>query len=136
MEAWWLFSRTGRTYFYAFRLYLPKDFPQTTERLVLAQWCQLCEARRCRPDRPVLAICYEEGRLQVTRQNQDEKVVLYQGTARRAENRTLPRSDPPTRSHFAMVEDEGDVVRGDTWIPLSKGSRSGFETHRVRLSVS
>jgi hypothetical protein len=38
MEAWWLFSRTGRTYAYSFSLYLPKDFPQTTERLVLAQW--------------------------------------------------------------------------------------------------
>src|SRR5258707_4227660 len=27
MEAWWLFSRTGRTYVYSFGLYLPKDFP-------------------------------------------------------------------------------------------------------------
>lgn len=79
MEAWWLFSRTSRTYAYSFSLYLPKDFPQTSERLVLAQWRQLCEARRCRPDRPILAIRYEDGRLQVTRQNQDEKVILYQG---------------------------------------------------------
>jgi Polysaccharide lyase len=80
MEAWWLFSRSGRTYAYAFSLYLPIDFPQTKERLVLAQWRQLCEARKCQPDRPVLAIRYEEGRIQVTRQNQDEKVILYQGS--------------------------------------------------------
>ena len=80
MEAWWLFSRTGRTYAYAFSLYLPKDFPQTKERLVLAQWRQLCEARRCRPDRPVLAIRYEDAHLQVTRQDQDEKIVLFQGS--------------------------------------------------------
>ena len=74
-----LFSRTGRTYVYAFSLYLPADFPETRERLVLAQWRQLCEARKCQPDRPVLALRYEEGHIQVTRQNQDEKVTLYQG---------------------------------------------------------
>jgi hypothetical protein len=79
MEAWWLFSRTGRLYVYSFSLYLPADFPVTSQRLVLAQWRQLCEAARCRPDRPILAIRYEDGRLQVTRQNQDEKVILYQG---------------------------------------------------------
>lgn len=80
MEALWLFSRTGKTYAYSFSLYLPEDFPQTEERLVLGQWRQLCEAKKCRPDRPILAIRYEAGRLQVTRQNQEEKVVLYQGT--------------------------------------------------------
>jgi hypothetical protein len=80
MEALWLFSHTGKTYAYSFSLYLPDDFPQTRERLVLAQWRQLCEAKKCRPDRPIIAIRYEDGRLQVTRQNQEEKVVLYQGT--------------------------------------------------------
>ncbi len=80
MEALWLFSGTGKTYAYSFSLYLPEDFPQTEERLVLGQWRQLCEAKKCRPDRPILAIRYEAGRLQVTRQNQEEKVVLYQGT--------------------------------------------------------
>ena len=79
MEALWLWSRTGRTYVYSFSLFLPRDFPTTSERLVLAQWRQLCEASRCRPDRPIVAIRYEDGRLQVTRQNQDEKVILYQG---------------------------------------------------------
>jgi hypothetical protein len=80
MESLWFFSRTGRTYAYSFSLYLPNDFPQTPERLVLAQWRQLCEARHCRPDRPILAIRYEDGRLQVTRQNQEQKVILYQSS--------------------------------------------------------
>lgn len=79
MEEWWLFSRTGRTYVYSFSLYLPTDFPVTSQRLVLAQWRQLCEGARCWPDRPLVAIRYEDGRLQVTRQNQDEKVILYHG---------------------------------------------------------
>lgn len=79
MEAWWLFSRTARTYVYTFSLYVPKDFPVTSQRSVLAQWRQLCEAAHCRPDRPILAIRYEDGRLQVTRQNQDEKEILYRG---------------------------------------------------------
>jgi Polysaccharide lyase len=79
MEALWLFSHTGRTYAYSFSIYIPQDFPKTPQRLVLAQWRQLCEARQCGPDRPILAIRYEEGHLLVTRQNQDEKIVLYQG---------------------------------------------------------
>jgi len=80
MEAWWLFSHTGRSYAYKFSLYLPTNFPQTKERLVLAQWRQLCEARKCQPDRPILAIRYEEGHIQVSRQEQEEKVILYQGS--------------------------------------------------------
>jgi hypothetical protein len=80
MEAPWLFSHTSRAYLYFFSVYLPNDFPQTTERLVLAQWRQSCEARRCQPDRPVLAIRYQDGQLQVTRQSQELKIVLYQGS--------------------------------------------------------
>jgi hypothetical protein len=38
MESWWLFSRAGRAYVPSFSLYLPNDFPQTSERLVIAQW--------------------------------------------------------------------------------------------------
>jgi hypothetical protein len=77
MEAWWLFSRAERTYVYSFSLYLPKDFPQTAERLVIAQWRQLCE-HTCVPDNPILALRYELGRLQVTRNDEHGKTVLYQ----------------------------------------------------------
>ncbi|MFY9743563.1 MAG: heparin lyase I family protein [Candidatus Sulfotelmatobacter sp.] len=79
MESWWLFSRTGRTYVYSFSLYLPNDFPQTSERLVIAQWRQLCEGSPCVPDNPILALRYEIGRLQVTRNDEHGKTVLYQG---------------------------------------------------------
>jgi hypothetical protein len=79
MESWWLFSRTGRTYVYSFSLYLPDHFPQTSERLVIAQWRQLCEGSPCVPDNPVLALRYEIGRLQVTRNDEHGKTVLYQG---------------------------------------------------------
>ncbi|HVR27734.1 MAG TPA: heparin lyase I family protein [Candidatus Polarisedimenticolia bacterium] len=78
MEAWWLFSRAERTYVYSFSLYLPKDFPQRAERLVIAQWRQLCE-RTCVPDNPILALRYELGRLQVTRNDEHGKTLLYQG---------------------------------------------------------
>src|SRR5579872_2224311 len=78
MESWWLFSRPGRTYVYSFSLYLPADFPQTPERLVIAQWRQLC-LRACFPDNPVLALRYESGRLQVTRNDEHGKTLLYQG---------------------------------------------------------
>ena len=80
MESWWLFSRTGRTYSYSFSLYVPKEIPQTSERLVIAQWKQLCEARRCRPDYPILAIRLEDARLRVTRRDEQGTQVLYQGS--------------------------------------------------------
>jgi hypothetical protein len=79
MESWWLFSRTGRTYVYSFSLYLPDNFPQTAERLVIAQWRQLCEGSPCVPDNPILALRYEMGRLQVTRNDERGKRLLYQG---------------------------------------------------------
>jgi hypothetical protein len=120
MEAWWLFSRTGRTYAYSFSIYLPEDFPQTSERLVLAQWRQLCEARRCRPDRPILAIRYEDGRLQVARQDQDDKVVLYQGTeqvrGRWLDFRFVTRFDAEASGHIDATLNGQDIVhyRGPT----------------------
>ncbi|HTZ98109.1 MAG TPA: heparin lyase I family protein [Terriglobales bacterium] len=79
MESWWLWSRTGRTYVYSFSLYLPNDFPQTSERLVIAQWRQLCEGSPCIPDNPILALRYEIGRVQVTRNDEHGKMLLYQG---------------------------------------------------------
>lgn len=78
MESWLLFSRTGRTYVYSFSLYLPNNFPQTPERLVIAQWRQLCEGSPCVPDNPILALRYEIGRLQVTRNDEHGKTLLYQ----------------------------------------------------------
>jgi hypothetical protein len=79
MESWWLFSRAGRTYVYSFSLYLPNDFPQTLERLVVAQWRQLCEGSPCLPDNPILALRYEIGRIQITRNDEHGKTLLYQG---------------------------------------------------------
>lgn len=81
MEPWSLFSRTQRTYVYSFSLYLPHELPQTSERLVIAQWKQVCEARRCRPDNPILAIRCENGQIVVTRHGESGKEILYQGTA-------------------------------------------------------
>jgi hypothetical protein len=79
MESWWLYARSGHSYVYSFSLKLPTDLPQTSERLVIAQWRQLCEAKQCRPDRPIIAIRLENGTLQVTKQDEERKVILYQG---------------------------------------------------------
>ena len=77
MEAWWLYDHLNRTYRYSFSLYLPADFPIVPTRLVIAQWKQLCEWTRCRPDNPVLAIRYQNGELFVTRQDDHARSVLY-----------------------------------------------------------
>jgi len=127
MEAWWLFSRTGRTYVYSFSLFLPGEFPQTSQRLVLAQWRQLCEARRCRPDRPIFAIRYEDGHLQVTRQDQDDKVVLYQGAeevrGRWLDFRFVTRFDATANGRIDGTLNGQQIVhyRGPTVFPPAPG---------------
>ncbi len=77
MEAWWLFAHLHRTYRYSFSLFLPADFPVVPTRLVLAQWKQLCEWIKCRPDNPVLAIRYQNGELFITRRDEKKDFVLY-----------------------------------------------------------
>ena len=77
MESWWLYARLGRTYVYSFSLYIPADFPQTPDRLVIAQWKQLCW--RCHPDNPVLALRYQSGRLRITRRDAYHSEELYRG---------------------------------------------------------
>jgi hypothetical protein len=78
MENWGLFARAGRTYAYSFSLYLPDDLPSTAQRLVIAQWKQLCETEHCTPDYPILALRYQQGLLQVTRQDDQGRHVLFQ----------------------------------------------------------
>ena len=80
MESWWLVSRTGRAYSYSFSIHIPRDFPQISERLVIAQWKQVCEAWRCRPDNPILAIRYEDGLLKITRRDQRGTETLYRSS--------------------------------------------------------
>jgi Polysaccharide lyase len=80
MESWWLYARTGRSYACSFSLYLPKEIPLTSKRLVIAQWRQLCEARRCRPDYPILALRLENAHLRVTRRDEGGSHVLYEGS--------------------------------------------------------
>lgn len=77
MEAPRFWSQPGRTYDYAFSLYLPRDFPIVKVRLVIAQWKQLCEWGPCRPDNPVLAIRYVGGVLFVTRKNDAGEATVY-----------------------------------------------------------
>lgn len=77
MEEWWLFAHLDRTYRYSFSLFLPADFPVVPTRLVLAQWKEVCEWNRCRPDNPVLALRYQEGELFVTRQDDHARSILY-----------------------------------------------------------
>lgn len=115
MESWWLFSRTGRKYIYSFSLYLPNDFPQTSQRLVLAQWKELCEAPHCRSGNPVLAIRYTDGRLQVTRHDTAGKSVLYQSVedvrGRWLDFRFAIRFDASGEGNIAATLNGQEIVR-------------------------
>lgn len=108
LEAWWLYARLNRTYRYSFSLYLPADFPIVPTRLVLAQWKQLCEWTRCRPDNPVLAIRYQNGALFVTRQDDHARSVLY-STNREMRGRWL---DFRFETRFSREQDG----RIDAWL--------------------
>ena len=46
---------------------------------MIAQWRQLCEARRCRPDYPILALRLESAHLRVTRRDEGGGHV-YEGS--------------------------------------------------------
>ncbi len=78
LESFWLYSRSGESYAYSFSLYLPRDLPPNAQRLVIAQWKQLCMASSCQPDNPILAIRYTGGRLSVTRHDEIGNEILYQ----------------------------------------------------------
>jgi len=120
MESWWLYARTARTYVYSFSLYLPRDFPLTSGRLVLAQWRQLCEARRCRPDYPLVAVRYEGGGIKVTRKDEKGTDVLYQGEddirGRWLDFRFVMRFDSSDAGSIAVTLDGKSIVqyRGPT----------------------
>ncbi len=108
MEAWYLVAHMHRTYRYSFSLFLPADFPNVPTRLVLAQWKQLCEWPRCRPDNPVLAIRYQNGELAVARQDDRAKSILY-STKQESRGRWL---DFRFETRFSRGED-GQI---DIWL--------------------
>jgi hypothetical protein len=127
MESWWLYSHMGRTYVYSFSLYLPKDFPLTSERLVLAQWRQLCEARRCRPDYPILALRYDAGRIKVNRKDEKGTDLLYQGEddirGRWLDFRFVTRFDPTANGAVDATLNGQSIVhyRGPTTFQPAHG---------------
>lgn len=64
-------------YSYSFSLFIPQDFPIVRNRLVIAQWKQVCPIENCDPDNPVIAIRYITGELLITHKVSQQKKVLY-----------------------------------------------------------
>ena len=80
MESWWLFSRSGRTYAYSFSLYLPKEIPQSSERLVIAQWRQF--ARHLQAAVPIVRFWPFDARMRASRSRAIDELgshVIYEG---------------------------------------------------------
>ncbi|MFZ3339423.1 MAG: heparin lyase I family protein [Terriglobales bacterium] len=127
MESWWLYSRARRTYVYSFSLYLPKEIPQTSERLVIAQWRQLCEAARCLPDRPILAVRVEDARFKITRIDELGTHVLYRGDddirGRWLDFRFVTRFDSGREGRIDATLDGHDILhyRGPTLFQPARG---------------
>jgi hypothetical protein len=64
-------------YSYSFSLFIPQDFPIVWNRLVIAQWKQVCPIENCYPDNPVIAIRYISGELLITHKVSQQKKILY-----------------------------------------------------------
>ena len=115
MESWWLFSRNRHTYVFSFSLCLPHGIPQTPERLVIAQWKQVCEERRCRPDNPILAIRCQNGMLVVRRQSESGKEILYHRTddvrGQWLDFRFITRFDSSDRGQLDATLNRPTIVR-------------------------
>jgi hypothetical protein len=75
-----MWAREGSNYSYSFSMFLPKDFPITSTRLVIAQWKQNCPGDNCYPDNPTLAVRYIAHELLVTHKVKAEEDVLYRTT--------------------------------------------------------
>lgn len=76
-----LLAGMDTTYEYAFSLFVPRDFPIVSTRLVLAQWKQRCLQDACTPDNPTLAVRYQNGELSITHQTTAERHTLYRTEA-------------------------------------------------------
>ncbi len=64
-------------YEYAFSLYLPRNFPIVSTRLVLAQWKQNDEKNNAQVDNPILAIRYVAGEFYITLQTTRKKIKIF-----------------------------------------------------------
>lgn len=62
-------------YSYTFSIYLPKDFPIDSTRLVIAQWKQECAVESCTPDNPILAVRYVANTVSITLKGPEMKVI-------------------------------------------------------------
>ena len=71
-----LWAEEEKSYSYAFSIFIPKDFPIVSTRLVLASWKQWCP-EKCTPENPVVALRYVSGVLSVTLQTTKKNVTLY-----------------------------------------------------------
>lgn len=73
-------TRIDVPYEASWSMYLPKDFPIVSERLVVAQWWEYCAASTlpCHNNSPVLAVRYIGGKLLITQDIDHQYRVLYE----------------------------------------------------------
>lgn len=76
-EFYKLVSREDLYYSYSFSMFLPKDFPIVSSRLVIAQWKQYSESENFSVGNPVIALRYKAGVLRLTCQVEKDKTDLY-----------------------------------------------------------
>jgi hypothetical protein len=72
-----LVSHEDIYYSYSFSIFLPRDFPIVSSRLVIAQWKQYSESENFSVNNPVIALRYKSGKLRITCQVEEDKIDLY-----------------------------------------------------------
>ncbi len=72
-----LYSEENKNYIYSFSLYLPKNFPTVSTRLVLAQWKQRDEDDKAIINNPLIALRYTSGEFLISLQTTEKRFSLY-----------------------------------------------------------
>jgi hypothetical protein len=71
-------AKEEEAYSYRFSLFIPNDFPIVSTRLVLAQFKQHDENDNASVTNPIIALRYNDKRLRITIQTNEEKINLFQ----------------------------------------------------------
>lgn len=72
-----LWAKEGEAYSYKFSLFIPKDFPIVSTRLILAQFKQHDDQDSALVDNPIIALRYNDKIVRITLQTNEEKINLF-----------------------------------------------------------
>lgn len=77
LEKWEYGPIEDESYQYSFSMFIPRDFPIVSTRLVLAQWKQAEENKEVLVNNPILALRYVNKEFYITLQTTENKIKIF-----------------------------------------------------------